>query len=171
LAVVIALDDGALARVIVAAKRVAPEARGRWLQDLAAELDPSPAVQRLRAFRERQRDGLSPSLGARYTRAWRRREKSGRILLRIEVDEAALAAMLVERRWLDPLLADDRKSLTAAAERVLATFCDGEVSPHGHEIADKLRVRLCLTALRRTTNGAARVSKPVAKRTRTKNTA
>ena len=81
------------------------------------------------------------------------------------------SAVLVERKWLDPLLADDRKSLTAAAERVLATFCDGEVSPHGHEIADKLRVRLCLTALRRTTNGAARVSKPVAKRTRTKNTA
>ena len=52
---------------------------------------------------ERQRDGLSPSLGALYTREWRRREKSGRILLRIEIDEAGLVSMLVGLKLLDPL--------------------------------------------------------------------
>jgi hypothetical protein len=111
-----------------------------------------------------------PSPGARYTRAWRRRGKSGRILLRIETDEAALAAMLVGHKLLDPLLADDRKSLTAATERALAALCDGEVSPHDREIVDTLRARLCLTAFQRTTDGAARVSKPFARRTRAKNT-
>jgi hypothetical protein len=109
-----------------------------------------------------------PSPGARYTRAWRRRGKSGHILLRIEIDEAALAAMLVGHKLLDPLLADDRKSLTAATERALAALC--EVSPHDREIVDTLRARLCLTAFQRTTGGAARASKPFARRTRAKNT-
>ena len=117
---------------------------------------------------DRQRE--SPSLGALYTREWRRRQKSGRILLPIEVDEAALVAMLVERRWLDPLRADDRKSVTTATERALAAICDGEASPHNREIVDKLRVRLCLTALQRSTDGAARISKPLPRRTRAKNT-
>jgi hypothetical protein len=90
--------------------------------------------------------------------------------LRIEIDEAALAAMLVAHRLLDPLLADDRKSLTAATERALAALCDGEVSPHDREIVDTLRARLCLTAFQRTTDGAARISKPFARRTRAENT-
>jgi hypothetical protein len=79
-----------------------------------------------------------PRSSRRAGRAWRRREKSGRILLRIEIDEAALAAMLVGHKLLDPLLADDRKSLTAATERALAALCDGEVSPHDREIVDTL---------------------------------
>ena len=118
---------------------------------------------------EPQRDGLSPSLGPLHA-GWRRREKNGRILLRIEVDEAALVAMLVERRWLDPLRADDRKSLTTATERALAALYDGEVSLHDREIVDTLRARLCLRALKRTMDGAAQVSKPVARRTRAKYT-
>jgi hypothetical protein len=125
-----------------------------------------------RAYPERQRDGLSPSLGAHYTRAWRRRAKTGRILLRIEVDEAALVAMLVERGWLCPLRADDRSSLTRATELALATVCGCEVSLHDREIVDTLRARLCLTALalQRMTDGAARISKPLPRRTRAKNT-
>ena len=118
----------------------------------------------------RRAEPSSASPGARYTRAWRRRGKSGRILLRIEIDEAALAAMLVGHKLLDPLLADDRKSLTAATERALAALCDGEVSPHDRGIVDTLRARLCLTAFQRTTDGAAWVSKPFARRTRAKNT-
>ena len=118
--------------------------------------------------RDRQRDGLSPS--ARYTREYRRREKTGRILLRIEVDEAALVAMLVEHKWLNPLRADDRKSVTSATELALAAICGCEASPHNREIVDKLRVRLCLRALQRSSNGAARTSKPLPRRTRAQNT-
>jgi hypothetical protein len=36
----LALSDEALARLAIGASRVAPNARGRWLQRLARKLDP-----------------------------------------------------------------------------------------------------------------------------------
>jgi hypothetical protein len=90
--------------------------------------------------------------------------------LRIEIDEAALIVGLVDRGLLDPLRADSRAALTEAAGKALALFCAGEASPHDRGIVDTLRARLCLLAFQRTTDGAARVSKPSARRTRAKNT-
>jgi hypothetical protein len=65
----LAFTDAAIARVFISATAIAPQTRGRWLQDLARELensgrpefsgDPKPANTRLRAFRQRQRLGQS----------------------------------------------------------------------------------------------------------------
>jgi hypothetical protein len=69
----------------------------------------------------------SASPGARYTRAWRRRERSGQCLLRLEVDEASVIVGLVDRGLLSPLRADDRIALAEAAAKALMQFC-GEVA-------------------------------------------
>src|SRR5262245_18862654 len=89
------------------------------------------------------------SRGARYTRAWRERARNGRILLRLEVDEAELAIALTGAGLLNPNHADDRAALTAAAERALAIFCERELSRHDEVIADKLRANFALTVMQR----------------------
>jgi hypothetical protein len=55
----LALDDGALARVMIAATAVPPGRRRQWLRELSAKLDPprTPAVRRQARWRARQRDG------------------------------------------------------------------------------------------------------------------
>ena len=57
----IALDDGALARVFLAATRVPRARRRQWLRGLAERLDPPRAVirsrERSRRKRERRRNG------------------------------------------------------------------------------------------------------------------
>ena len=98
---------------------------------LATRLEPAP----------------TPSRGARYTRAWRERGRNGEVLLRVTVDEAAFAVAAVERGLLDPLLADDRAALTAAAEKALQLFCEG--SPPAPQLGDSLRDRLVDAAVRR----------------------
>ena len=91
----------------------------------------------------------SASPGARYTRAWRARQQTGRIQLRLECDEAGLAIALIDRGLLDFNMADDRVALTRAAEQALALFCAGEGSPPDGKIYDTLRIELALRALRR----------------------
>ena len=68
---------------------------------------------------------LCPSPSTLRTRSWRERQKRGRILLRVMVDEAALAIGLIDRGILDPLRADDRVALTAATEKALEWKYDG----------------------------------------------
>jgi hypothetical protein len=54
----LALDEGALARLVIAA--VAPSRRSRWLKSIARELEghtPSPTARRLRRFQARRRSG------------------------------------------------------------------------------------------------------------------
>src|SRR5215831_19289790 len=87
------------------------------------------------------------SRGARYPRAWRERERNGRILLRLEADEAELAIALASAALLDWNIADDKAALTAAAEKALALFCQRELSRHDEVIADKLRTNLMQRAL------------------------
>jgi hypothetical protein len=54
----LALDDAALARIVIGATRVAPNARGRWLQRLAAKLDPPAKPKTWQGtMAARQRDG------------------------------------------------------------------------------------------------------------------
>src|SRR5262245_30899165 len=126
----LAFTDIGFARLVIAATAIPHSERGQWLQRVARQLDKRP--------------------GARYTAAWRAREKAGRIQLKLEVDEAALVVGLVDAGLLDPLMADDRHAITAAAERALIQFCDGgEGSPREQRIHDSVRVRLVLTALKR----------------------
>jgi hypothetical protein len=54
----IALSDEALARLVIGASRVRPNARARWPQDLARRLDPDPRpLTRQGRWRQRQRNG------------------------------------------------------------------------------------------------------------------
>jgi hypothetical protein len=129
----LALTDQALARIALAASAVALEERGSWLQDLSRRLDPPPVV----------------SPGARYTRRWRARGRNGEVLLRVTVDEAAFAVAAVQHGLLSPELADDRTALTAAAEKALARFSDGETSLRGPGIGDKLSDELVAAVQRR----------------------
>lgn len=126
-------DDAGLARVAIGATSVPRAQRRRWLEDLAARLEGVSPTE--------------PSPGARYTRAWRTREANGQVLLKVVVDEAALAALLVDRGLLDPLRADDRDALAVSAARLLAQLC--EVSPHDE--------KLLLARAARTTVGDLRV--------------
>jgi hypothetical protein len=57
-----ALSDEALARPAIAATRIAPHARARWLRDLAHRLDPPPRP--LAATRE--------AAMAAFAKSWRR---------------------------------------------------------------------------------------------------
>ena len=79
-----------------------------WLQDLADRLERS----------EREL-----TAGARHMRAWCALARSGRCLLKLEMNEAELVVGLVERNLLDPLLADDLAAITQAAARALTLFC------------------------------------------------
>jgi len=79
-----------------------------------------------------------------YTRQYRARLRAGKVRLAIVVDEAALTAMLVDRGLLNPLQADDRAALTAAAEQALRQLC--ETSQHEGATYDKLRLAMCLAA-------------------------
>jgi hypothetical protein len=115
------------ARILIAGSAVEPNRQSAWLEDLVARLKRAPE--------------LSP--GARYTRAWRARERAGRCLLRLEVDEAALAVTLVDRGLLDPSEADSRAALNRAAERALAQLCR-ETSRPAAERFDNIRAGLIL---------------------------
>src|SRR5947208_2027995 len=68
---------------------------------------------------------LWPSPSTLRTRSWRERQKRGRILLRVMVDEAALAIGLIDRGALDLLRADDCAALTATTEKALEWKYDG----------------------------------------------
>jgi hypothetical protein len=86
---------------------------------------------------------------ARYTAAWRAREKAGRCLLTLEVDEAELVVALVDAGLLDFSAADDRAALTEATQRALALYLAGEGSRHDERICDTVRAELGLTALQK----------------------
>jgi hypothetical protein len=56
----LALDDVALARLVIGATRVRASERSRWLQDLVRKLDPpSRPLTRQARWRARQRDGCA----------------------------------------------------------------------------------------------------------------
>jgi hypothetical protein len=128
--VVLYFSDKALARILIAGTAVEPNWQSAWLEDLAARLE--------------RASELSP--GARYTRAWRARERAGRCLLRLEVDEAELVVALVDRGLLDPAKADNRMALTRAAERALTQLCRETSRPSEADL-DTIRVGLCLATL------------------------
>ena len=128
----IGLSDIGLAYLAVAASAVPRHRRRQWLRELANKIEPSRR-----------------SPGARYTAAWRAREKAGRCLLTLEVDEAELVVALVDAGLLDPRIADDRAALTEATQRALALYLAGEGSRHDERICDIVRAELGLTALQK----------------------
>src|SRR5262245_50271183 len=140
----LSFTDQSLALLVIAASAIPRRDRGQWLRRIARQLEPSPNARRLEQAR---RSACSP--GARYTAAWRARERAGRCLLKIEVDEAQLVVALVDAGLLDPRIADDRAALTEAAQRALALYLAGEGSRHDERISDTVRAELGLTALQK----------------------
>jgi hypothetical protein len=96
----LALTDEALARVAIAAGRIAPRQRSHWLQRVARELEghpPSPNAHRLRKFQARRHNG----------------EKCFRLTLNeVDTEELLIAS---------GLLTGDRDD-TRAVERALERF-------------------------------------------------
>lgn len=129
----LALTDRSLAVIAIAASAIPPSRRARWLQRLADRLENS----------------CPRSAGALHTAAWRAREKAGRCLLKLEVDEVELAVALVDAGLLDPSVADDRARLTEATQRALFLFLAGEASRHDERVFDTVRAELALTALQK----------------------
>src|SRR2546430_1513185 len=128
----LALSDEGLARLCIAASAIPRNRRRQWLRELANRIEPPPS-----------------SPGARYTAAWRRRGRTGRIQLKLEVDETQTVVGLIDCNLLDPLRADDRGAITEAAQRALALYLAGEGSRHDERICDTVRAELGLTALQK----------------------
>jgi hypothetical protein len=131
---VLALDDGALARLFIGATRIAPHQRNRWLQRVAKELEghpPSPTARRLRKFQARRHNGQA--------------------CYRIVSDQVDLEELLLASGTLAPADRDDHSKVEAALARFLS-LC---IADHrnafqpGRGIYDTVRVGLCLSALRR----------------------
>lgn len=140
------LDDAAFARVVIAATGVPQEERRRWLADVGTRLEQGSSAP-------------TPSRGSRYTREWRARARNGETLLKVKVDEAAFAVAAVERGLLDPLLADDRGALNAAAVQALVLFVRETSQPHAG-IRAKLSAGLIAAAQRSADGGEGRRLRP-----------
>lgn len=65
---------------------------------------------------------MSASSKARQRR-YRERQKSGRRVLQIEVDEVELAAALERLNLLDPLKADDGEAVQKAFDEMVRVLC------------------------------------------------
>jgi hypothetical protein len=64
-----------------------------------------------------------PRDAASRQRAHRERQREGKIVLSVTVDEVALCEALVSGGFLDPVNADNRAEIEAAVERLLDTLC------------------------------------------------
>ena len=131
----LALDDGAWARLCIAATAVAPRQRNRWLQRVAKELEghpPSPTARRLRQYQARRRRGEA--------------------CYRITQDCVNLEELLLASGTLAPADRDDHSKVEAALSRFIGV-CIADYHRNAfqsdREIYDTVRVGLCLSALRR----------------------
>jgi hypothetical protein len=86
---VLALNDQALARLCIGASRVPVAERARWLQQIAAEVDPGPPPKPVPA-RTRLR-----AAGRRRWHRWAALRRAGRATVRVEYDGAILARLIV----------------------------------------------------------------------------
>src|SRR5262245_16394382 len=106
------LDDAAFARLCLAATRIPRVGRRAWLVDVAQWLEAgTPAPPK------------SPSSSAARTRAYRARQRAGKRILKIQIEEAEVAVGLGTLGLLDPL-ADSPEVLAKGAEKALACLCD-----------------------------------------------
>jgi hypothetical protein len=131
----LALSDEGLARLCIAATRIAPSGRGRWLQSIARELEGHP-----------------PSATARRVRKFRGRRRNGQACYRIVQDQVDLEELLLAAGTLSPLERDNHAAVERALTRFLAICIadhHGNAFPSGRGIFDRVRVGLCLSALRR----------------------
>jgi hypothetical protein len=138
-------DDASIARVIRAAREVPFKRRRRWLADIAKRF-------------ERKR---APSPGAHYTRRSRARAKAGLAVLKAVVEEVPLVLALIDLKFLNPDVADDRRALAAAAGRALKAIARNASQPDGR-IFDTIRLDLIMATLekRKSSRGSKSSSRP-----------
>jgi len=75
-----------------------------------------------RKERKRVRSTVA-TISTRRVQQFRTRQRTGKILLTIEVDEVLLVEALVDGRLLYRHLADDHVAITRALEKAVAAFC------------------------------------------------
>ena len=107
-------DDKALARLAIAATAIPVRMRGRWLRQLAAQLEPPRAISSACASKAAASNG-----GAARTRLYRSRLASGRAVLRVEVDFNATSGALFAAGLLSEAEIDDEAAISRALERVI----------------------------------------------------
>ncbi|RWN28893.1 hypothetical protein [Mesorhizobium sp.] len=59
----------------------------------------------------------------------RQRDEAGIIILNVRADEDRISQLLVNLRKLDPNLADDKKAIEAATEKLLASLQAVDITP------------------------------------------
>jgi len=64
------------------------------------------------------------TISTQRVQQFRTRQRTGKILRTIQVDEVLLVEALVESRLLYRDLADDRGAITRALEKAVAAFCE-----------------------------------------------
>jgi len=106
----------------------------RWLQRLARELE-----------------GRAPSATARRLRKFQARRRNGQACYRVVQDQVDLEELLLASGTLAPSDRDDHRQVEAALARFLS-LCIADhrnAFQSDREIYDRVRVGLCLSALRR----------------------
>lgn len=72
------------------------------------------------------------SSSASRLRLFRARQRDGKIVLPIEVDEVPFTEMLVTGGWLDPAHVDDRDAMARAAARLLRALIEENETRFDH---------------------------------------
>lgn len=119
----LALDDSALARIVIGATAVAPDERRRWLEQIARKLDPPKScnLQDSPPPKFRNLRNSPPRPATRQAR-WRERQRKGRAIFRIEADHDSVLLALIETGRISEADALDRRKVEAALATVLADF-------------------------------------------------
>src|SRR5215472_17188642 len=87
----LALTDAALARLCIAATRIDPRRRGRWLREIARKLDPpkfdcsTPKQSQTPAARRQARVRQRCAATRRRQARWRARHHEGRAIFRLDL--------------------------------------------------------------------------------------
>src|SRR5215475_1816593 len=113
---------------------------GRWLSDWRRriycrrlkrrrlfrlhETETSPLKRRFKASNGSALKSTMATISTQRVQQFRTRQRAGKILLTIQVDEVLLVEALVESRLLYRDLADDREAITRALEKAVAAFCE-----------------------------------------------
>jgi hypothetical protein len=113
---VLAFTDAAIARVFISATAIAPQTRGRWLQDLARALE---------GGKRRVANGPDVQRGARL-RAFRQRQRLGQSIYRLTLDAVDLEELLIASRTLRP---EDRDT-HSKVELALTKFLELLIADH-----------------------------------------
>jgi hypothetical protein len=134
----IGLSDIGLAYLAIAAGRIAPSHRGRWLKSIA-----------------RQLEGHEPSRNAHRLRKFQARRHNGEKCFRLTLNEVDTEELLLASGTLAPSDRDD----TRAVERALERFISLCILDHRNafqsdeEIRANVRTGLRLSALRKVSDG------------------